>query len=154
MAVARILAFDSFKESSDALRKDFDDPGRSADDVRRIADGVHRALITAFNVPPDDRFQAIHQHAPGELIADPGYFGVSRSADYLLIAITAGKPRSKEVKLATYRSIVEELQETAGVRPEDVMIVITTNQLEDWSFGCGEAQMLASEVVATGVGHA
>jgi phenylpyruvate tautomerase PptA (4-oxalocrotonate tautomerase family) len=128
--------------------------GRSAETVRRIADGVHRALVASFNVPPDDRFQAIHQHAPGELIFDPGYFGVSRTSDYMLIAITVGKPRSKEVKQATYRRIVEELKVSAGVRPEDVMIVISTSQPEDWSFGAGEAQMLTIGLTPAEASHA
>lgn len=126
--------------------------GRSPEYVRSVADGVHRALVAAFNVPLDDRFQAIHLHDPGELIFDTAYFGVRRSPDFMLISITAGKPRAREVKQATYRRIVEELEACAGVRPDDVMIVIHTTQAEDWSFGAGEAQMIAS--LSAGATHA
>ena len=42
--------------------------GKSPQYIRAIADGVDQALTGAYNVPPGDRFQAIHQLDPGELI--------------------------------------------------------------------------------------
>ena len=35
--------------------------GKSSEFLRALSDGVHAALVDALNVPPDDRFQAIHQ---------------------------------------------------------------------------------------------
>lgn len=112
--------------------------GKSPDYLRALSDSLHRALVETFDVPAEDRFQIIHQHDPGELIFDPTYLGGPRSDDFVLIAITAGKPRSAEVKRAFYRRLVERLEQSPGIRPEDVMIVITTTSAEDWSFSKGE----------------
>ena len=68
--------------------------GKSPEYLRAGSDGRHRALVETFDVPADDRFQAIHQHEPGELIFDQSYLGGPRSDDFVLIAITAGRPRS------------------------------------------------------------
>jgi len=117
--------------------------GRSPDHVRAIADGVHQALTETFGVPKDDRFQLIHQHEPGEVIADPHYLGVDRSDDFLLIHVTGGKPRDRRTKRALYARLAGLLAENPGVRAEDVMVVVSTTDLDDWSFGNGEAQMVA-----------
>lgn len=117
--------------------------GKSPDYLRAVSDSLHRALVEAFEVPPDDRFQAIHQHEPGELIFDRHYLGGPRSDDYLLIQITAGKVRSTQTKQAFYRRLVELLAEQPGIRPEDVMVIINTTSAEDWSFSGGNAWMPA-----------
>ena len=48
--------------------------------------------------------------------------------------------RTVEAKQAFYKRTVELLAERAGVRPEDVMITLSENGAEDWSFGNGVAQ--------------
>jgi quercetin dioxygenase-like cupin family protein len=112
--------------------------GKSPEYLRALSDTVHHALVETFNVPADDRFQIIHQHEPGELIFDPTYLSGPRSDDFVLLAITAGKPRATEVKQTFYRRVVERLEQSPGIRPEDVMIVINTTSAEDWSFSRGE----------------
>ncbi|QCI63935.1 tautomerase family protein [Phreatobacter stygius] len=119
-----------------------------------LSDGLHQALVEAFDVPRDDRFQVIHQLEPGELIFDRHYLGGPRSDDFVLIQITAGRPRSTEVKRAFYRRLVAVLAEAPGLRPEDVMVVITTGGADEWSFGSGEAQMVASTEAPAEAGHA
>lgn len=111
--------------------------GKSPDYLRALSDSLHRALVEAFEVPPDDRFQVIHQHAPGELIFDRHYLGGPRSEDYVLIHITAGRPRSAQTKQAFFQRLVTLLGESPGIRDADVMVVIATTQAEDWSFAHG-----------------
>jgi phenylpyruvate tautomerase PptA (4-oxalocrotonate tautomerase family) len=113
--------------------------GKSPDYLTSLSDALHRALVEAFDVPPHDRFQLIHQHEPGELVFDRTYLGGPRSDDFLLFAVTAGRPRSAQVKQAFYKRLVALLAEAPGVRPEDVMVVITTTSPEDWSFSGGQA---------------
>jgi hypothetical protein len=60
----------------------------------------------------------------------------------VLFAITAGKPRTTETRKAFYRRTVELLGQSPGLRPEDVMIVVTSTSLEEWSFSNGEASMI------------
>jgi hypothetical protein len=68
---------------------------------------------------------------------DRDYEGGPRSDDFVLITITIGKPRSVELKQAFYRRLVAELGASPGLRPEDVMVVLSSTQGEDWSFGGG-----------------
>jgi phenylpyruvate tautomerase PptA (4-oxalocrotonate tautomerase family) len=111
--------------------------GKSPTYLRALADSLQRAMEEAFNVPKNDRFQMIHQHQPHELVFDRSYGGGPRSDDFVLIAITTGKPRSTQVKQAFYQRLVAELSASPGVRPEDVMVVVSTSQGDDWSFGGG-----------------
>jgi hypothetical protein len=116
--------------------------GKSRTYLRALSDNLHRALVEAFDVPPTDRFQVIHQHEPEELVFDRDYLAGPRSDDFVLIAITAGRVRSTAVKQGFYRRAVALLAEAPGIRPEDVMIVITTTGADEWSFGDGAAQMV------------
>ena len=116
--------------------------GKSLAYLQALSDSLHRALVEAFEVPTDDRFQIIHQHEPGELVFDRRYLCGPRSDSFVLIAITAGKPRETCVKQAFYRRLVTLLADAPGIRPEDVMVVINTTGLDDWSFGDGVATML------------
>jgi phenylpyruvate tautomerase PptA (4-oxalocrotonate tautomerase family) len=112
--------------------------------VRAIADGVHRALHEAYDAPPDDRFQLIHQRQPGELIYDPDYLGIHRTDDVVILHIIAGKWRDTPTKQAFYKRVVELLAESPGLRPEDVQIVLSPNDRDDWSFGNGLASYVKS----------
>ncbi len=118
--------------------------GKSPDYLKSLSDNFHRAMVESFSVPPDDRFQAIHQLEPGELVFDRAFLGISRSDDFVLFDITVGKPRTTEVKQAFYRRLVDLLSDAPGIRPEDVMIAVTTTERQDWSFGNGVAQLLQS----------
>lgn len=111
--------------------------GKSPEYLQALSQGLHDALVNSFEVPAADRFHVIHQHETGELIIDPNYLGGPRSHDFVLIAITAGRVRSVETKQRFYRDLVEKLQQTIGLNPEDVMIVITTTASDEWSFGGG-----------------
>jgi phenylpyruvate tautomerase PptA (4-oxalocrotonate tautomerase family) len=104
-----------------------------------LSDGVQEALAATMNVPADDRFHILTEHASG-LIFDPHYLGIERSPEWVAIQITLRKGRTVEMKQALYHRIVENLAKDPGLRPEDVMICLVENELADWSFGKGEAQ--------------
>jgi hypothetical protein len=119
--------------------------GKSRAYLRALSDSLHRALVEAFDVPPADCFQVIHQHDPEELVFDCDYLAGPRSDDFVLIAITAGRVRSTVVKRWFYQRAVALLAAAPGIRPEDVMIVITTTAADEWSFGNGLAQMVPAD---------
>lgn len=116
--------------------------GKSSEYLKALSDSLHQAMVETFNVPATDRFQAIHQHRPGELIFDRNYFGGPRSDDFVVFSITTGKPRDTATKKTFYKRLVALLGEAPGVRPEDVMIIVTTSSRDEWSFSNGETQML------------
>ena len=113
--------------------------GKSSDYLRAVSDALDRALTETFDVPANDRFQAIHQLEKNEFIFDRHYLGGPRSDDFVLFDITGGKPRSTATKKAFYRRLTELLAGAPGVRPEDVMIIVSTTSREDWSFSGGVA---------------
>lgn len=41
--------------------------GRGQEEIKRLLDAAHRALLTAFHVPPRDRYQIYHEHPAHEL---------------------------------------------------------------------------------------
>ena len=116
--------------------------GKTPEYLAAVSDSLHQAMVETFNVPAADRFQAIHQHRPGELVFDRNYFGGPRSDDFIVFAITTGKPRDTATKKAFYKRLVALLGQSPGVRPEDVMIIVCTSSRDEWSFGNGEMQML------------
>jgi phenylpyruvate tautomerase PptA (4-oxalocrotonate tautomerase family) len=112
--------------------------GKSPEYRKAISDGFHRALVEMFNVPPADRFQVIEQLEPGQLIFDRDYLGGPRSDDFVLFNVTAGKPRTVATKRAFYKRLVALLAEAPGMRPQDVMVIITMTTPDEWSFSGGE----------------
>jgi len=113
--------------------------GKSREYVRSIADGVHKALREAYNVAVDDRFQLIREYEPEDLIYDANYLGVHRTDDIVFIHVVAGKWRDTATKKAFYKRVVELLAQKPGLRPEDVQIILSGNERDDWSFGNGAA---------------
>jgi phenylpyruvate tautomerase PptA (4-oxalocrotonate tautomerase family) len=112
--------------------------------LRAISDAVHGALVTAFRIPEADRFQVIHQHEPGEMVFDRDYLGGPRSSDFLLVCVTGGKPRDAATKAAFYRQLAGNLARAPGLRPEDLMVIMQTTDMQDWSFSGGIAAPAAS----------
>jgi phenylpyruvate tautomerase PptA (4-oxalocrotonate tautomerase family) len=114
--------------------------GKSADDRRAIADGVHQAMVETIDVPLDDRFQIVTEHGPDGLIYDRNYLGIARSDDFVAIQIALRRGRSVTLKQALNRRIVERLADRPGIRPQDVLVTLVENEPADWSFGDGVAQ--------------
>jgi phenylpyruvate tautomerase PptA (4-oxalocrotonate tautomerase family) len=111
--------------------------GRTAEERRRMADAVHRALVETAGVPADDRFQVVQEVPPDGLIWDPAYLGQSRSAQVVFVEITLNAGRTVEVKKALYAAIAAGLAKAAGLRPDDVLVNLVEVPRENWSFGGG-----------------
>jgi len=114
--------------------------GKSADYRSAIGDVVYNAMISALNVPKNDRFQVITEHLSGSLIADPTYLGIQRTDNTIIIQVTLNDGRTVDMKRAFYKAIADGLYERLGHRREDVIINLVEVKKENWSFGNGEAQ--------------
>jgi 4-oxalocrotonate tautomerase len=118
-----------------------DVPGSASPSQRRaIADVVYGAMRETLNVPEKDRFQVIAGHAAGDMIIDPTYLDIARSAAAIIIQVTLNEGRTLEMKKAFYKSVADGLHKTAGMRREDVFINLVEVKKENWSFGNGIAQ--------------
>ena len=113
--------------------------GKTPEYIRAIGDGVHTALVDAYAIPLDDHFQLIQQHDADERVYDTGYLGIRRSDDIVFINIIAGNWRDTESKRTLFRRIADNLAASPGLRPEDVLVVLSPNGRDDWSFGNGVA---------------
>jgi len=110
-------------------------------DAQAIGRGVHRALVSTFNVPEDDLFQVVSERAPGSgLIRPESYLGVRYSDGFTVIQITCNDTRTPEQKKALYAAVAENLSLDAGLRREDILVSLVEVKRENWSFGNGEAQ--------------
>jgi len=118
--------------------------GTSAEYRKALSDGVHRAMIEAMAIPPDDRFQVISEYLPEALIYDPQYLGVHRSDRVVFVQITMSFGRKPQQKRKLYKRMAEILAQAPGLPPEDLLINLVETSWENWSFGNGEAQYMDS----------
>ena len=101
---------------------------------------IYKAMTELINVPVDDKFQVITEHAPEELNFPAIYLGNHYSQDIVFIQITLNTGRSIELKKAFYKRIVDEIHAQLKARPDDVVINLIEVPKENWSFGFGIAQ--------------
>jgi len=117
--------------------------GKSAEYRRAAADVVYTAMRTVLSAPADDRFMVITEHDADSLVIDPGYLGINRSPDALLIQVTLNEGRTVQLKKDFYRAVAEGLRDRVGLRTEDVTINLVEVPKENWSYGNGEAQYVS-----------
>lgn len=105
-----------------------------------VSVGVHRAMMTTFDVPEDDYFQVITEHAADDGIVGPREFlGIKHTGNMVFVQITCSPGRSLEKKRALYAAIAANLSADAGFAIEDVVINLVETARENWSFGKGVA---------------
>ena len=119
--------------------------GRTPEEIQSLLDAAHRATLAAFGVPERDRYQIYQEHDPLRFIVQDTGLGIERSAKVVLISVVS-KARSQEMKLNYYRLLCEELEKSCNIKPTDVVVSITSNTGDDWSFGNGIAQFVTGDL--------
>jgi 4-oxalocrotonate tautomerase len=114
--------------------------GKSAQYRKTLGEIVYEAMIDLINVPKDDKFQVITEHAPEDLNFAESYLGNHYSQSIILIQVALNAGRSVELKKAFYKRIVDDIQTRLNARPDDVVINLVEVAKENWSFGHGIAQ--------------
>lgn len=115
-------------------------PSATAQDAVAIPQAVHQALVAAFNVPVDDRFQVVARHAPGGIICAPEYLGVKHSDNVVFVQVTCAPGRTLEMKKDLYARIAAGIARDSAFAAADVIINLVESARENWSFGEGIAQ--------------
>jgi 4-oxalocrotonate tautomerase len=118
--------------------------GTSVEYRKALSDGVHRAMLEAIAIPPEDRFQVITEYLPEALIYDPQYLGVHRSDRVVFVQITMSFGRKPQQKRKLFKRMAEILAQAPGLAPQDLFINLVETSWENWSFGYGEAQYMDS----------
>lgn len=104
-------------------------------------------MSTSFSVfqPSSDTPQVITQHEPFEMIFEDTGLSIPRTEKLVLIQIFQ-QGRSKEQKQAFYAALAERLEEECRVPKTDVVVSVSTNTKDDWSFGLGRAQFVTGDL--------
>jgi phenylpyruvate tautomerase PptA (4-oxalocrotonate tautomerase family) len=101
--------------------------GKTAAYKKALLDGVHQALVVAFKIPDNDRVQKICEFTPENM-----EIPANKTADYIIIEITAFQGRSLDAKRNLYKNIVTELSARTGIRGDDIAIILQEVPLENW----------------------
>jgi hypothetical protein len=125
--------------------------GKSREYLDGVSSAVHEALVRELGMNPDDRFQLIDQHEPGEMIFSRDFRGGPRSDDFIVFTITEGIDSGDQAKQRFYKTLVDLLQKNPGVRGEDVFVMIHLTPPANFSFASGvpATEAVATEAVAT-----
>ena len=118
---------------------------RTPEQLDTLLDTVHAEMVSAFETPQRDRYQVLHEHPREHLRVQDTGLGFERTDDVVVVAVTS-RPRDRAAKETFYAGLAAALQRECGLRPEDLLVTITENADEDWSFGNGRAQFLTGEL--------
>ena len=119
--------------------------GRSEAALKELLDAIHAATLAAFKVPERDRYQIVHEHRAAEMRIEDTGLGIPRSEHIVMVQVTT-RPRSRFEKQNFYELLCTELLQRCAVKASDVVVSITQNTDEDWSFGYGRAQFITAEL--------
>lgn len=119
--------------------------GRTPEERTAIGKAVHKAMMETIDVPEDDVFQIISEHERSDMRIGE-FQGVVRDDGVVLVQMLMKSGRTFEQKLNLHRRITENLVESAGVTPNNVVIALHENQPEEWSFGHGRAHLVEQPV--------
>jgi phenylpyruvate tautomerase PptA (4-oxalocrotonate tautomerase family) len=119
--------------------------GRTPAEVRRLADVVQDVMLEFFAAPAGDRYQIITEHPADQIIVEDSGLGLERTDGVTVVHIVQqGRDRARKER--AYAAMAERLESECGVRPADLVVSVTENTREDWSFGLGRAQFLTGEL--------
>lgn len=119
--------------------------GRSAPEVRALLDTIHDAVVEAFGVPERDRYQVVRTHPAHEIVTLDTGLGIDRSSRQVVLHVVSRR-RPRELKQKFYELLASRLADRCGLDPADLIVAVTENGDEDWSFGLGRAQFLTGEL--------
>jgi len=119
--------------------------GRTPSEVQEVLDAMHEAVVEAFEVPDRDRYQVVTTHPAHEIVAWDTGLGIDRSPRQVLVHVVSRR-RTRAMKERFYKLLASNLADRCGLDPADLIVSITENSDEDWSFGNGQAQFLTGEL--------
>ena len=114
--------------------------GKSFEFRKTLGEIIYQAMREVINVPANDKFQIITEHATGEINVADNYLGNTYSKDIVLIQITMNAGRTVEMKKAFFKRIADDIHAQLKLRKDDVVINLVECVKENWSFGGGIAQ--------------
>jgi phenylpyruvate tautomerase PptA (4-oxalocrotonate tautomerase family) len=100
--------------------------GRTDKEKKAILDGIHMALVEAFEIPDSDRVQRIDEYNENEFEIPN-----DRTDKFTIIEITVLPGRSFEAKKKLYKLIFNQLK-TLGYNANDAVVVLHEPEINNW----------------------
>jgi hypothetical protein len=108
--------------------------------LSNVSKAVQDALIFILKVPSDDFFQIIHVLPRNRFLHTPSFLGMKYSDDFIMLEVAFITGRPKETRLALLKELNARIVAGAGISPDDLMIQLSEEPGENFSFGQGLAQ--------------
>ena len=112
------------------VRKDYNE-----EEGTKIIDAVHSAMVTAFQIPPEDRTIRLLVHPPHRFAVSPIK---TKPELYTLISVDAFSGRSIDAKRKLFSEIAKNLFEL-GIPKDHILIVIRDSKKESWGVQGGQS---------------
>src|SRR5947209_15514378 len=90
--------------------------GKSIEFRKALGEIVYQAMRELINVPANDKFQIITEHAAEKLNVADNYLGNAYSDNIVLIQITLNTGRTVEMKKAFFKKIADDLHAQLNLR--------------------------------------
>ncbi|TDW22404.1 tautomerase family protein [Kribbella kalugense] len=100
-----------------------------------LIDAVHDALVTAFQIPPQDKDVRLVVHAPHRFACSPR---LTQPEFFTLVSIDCFAGRSIDAKRSLYTEIVTNLK-AFNIPPDHVTILVRDLPTENWGIRSGQA---------------
>lgn len=120
--------------------------GRNEQEIRKLLDVIHSAVLKAFDVPKGDRYQIVTQHKSYEMVLEDTDLGFTREQQKIVAITVISRKRECRDKITFYQLVKEGLEDQLKIDSKNILISITENGDADWSFGFGEAQFITGKL--------
>lgn len=104
--------------------------GKSSEYKKTVLDCIHQGLFESLGIEDWDRFQRITEYDREDF-----EFPDFKTDAFMIIELTLFPGRTKEQKGDAIKAITSRLEESLGIAPSDVFIVINEPPLENWGMG-------------------
>ena len=109
--------------------------GKTKDHKKAVLDGIHKALVSAFEIPEKDRTMLLTEYAAEHFDG--------RDVNFTIVEIMAFAGRSKDAKKQLYKEIVDNVSQTTTLNPTDIFIIVNDIPQDNWGIRGGQ---MASDV--------
>ena len=104
--------------------------GKTPEYKKTVLNCIHEGLMDSIDIEDWDRFQRIVEIPRDDFETAPG-----KTDDFMIIELALFPGRTKQQKAAAIKAITSRLENSLGIAPTDVFIVINEPPLENWGMG-------------------
>lgn len=81
--------------------------GRGKEDLHRVSQEVHDAILAEYEIPQRDYFHLLTEHPVGQIFAEDAGLGFERTDGVVMIQIFTQAGRSQEAKQRLFAAVAE-----------------------------------------------